>query len=92
MHTYIVTPRETRNDFFVRGNFSGRILHDPLTSQSLFSVYPLSSCLVLLRDFLLSSDSASFGQLSAGFGTWEVLNVAFVFVELHCAQPGRDDH
>lgn len=30
------------------------------------SLSPLSSRLVLLRDFLLSSDSASFGQLSAG--------------------------
>lgn len=57
MHTYIVTPRETWNDFFVQGNFSGRILHDPLTSQpfSLCILFPLALfcwgiffCLLLL--------------------------------------------
>lgn len=65
-HSYIVTQRETRCDLFIQGNFSGRMLHDPLTPWSLFSVCPLSSCFVLLRDFLLFSNSASFDRLSAG--------------------------
>lgn len=55
-------------------------------------MYPLSPCLVLLRDFLLSLLLLHLASALRVCGTWEGLNVAFVLGELHCAQPGRDDH
>lgn len=53
-----------RREFFVQRNLSGRIFPDPpLTSPSLSSRGPLFFCPVLLGDFLLSFEPASFAQL-----------------------------
>lgn len=91
-HSYIVTQRETRHDLFIQRNFSGRMLRDPLTPDlfSLCVLFPLVLfCWGIFFCLLILLHLASSLRV---FGTWVGLNMAFVFVELHCEQPGGDDH
>lgn len=60
------TQTETCNDFFVQGKFSGTNSVTLSPPNPFPLVCPLSSCLVLLRGFLLSLASASFSWPSVG--------------------------